>query len=216
MSRATKPLKRRLGNREPKRKFYILCEGRNTEPTYFDALKRICRDALIHIEIEGGVGVPLTLADKAVAKARSLGISGGRRKKRDSFELNDEVWICFDCDEHPRISDAIQKCDGSGVKVAYSNPCFEIWLIIHLCDFNRPDTRDQVQNFLGQLCPEYQKKSGKVVDCDKIIETISDAEMRGVALVKRREEEGNPLGRPCSTVWRLTTAIRQAAQDFKK
>ena len=51
----------------------------------------------------------------------------GSRRSKDSFEENDQVWAVFDRDEHPRFDEAIALCDGHGVLVGRSNPCFELW-----------------------------------------------------------------------------------------
>ena len=86
-------------------------------------------------------GVPDTLATKAAELARKLGLLPGRRKAKNSFEENDEVWAVFDRDEHPNFDQAIDRCRRAGVRVARSNPCFELWLILHEKDYDRPDDR---------------------------------------------------------------------------
>jgi hypothetical protein len=56
----------------PKRRFILYCESKNTEPNYFDALKSVCDGKLIKIEPIGGVGVPNTIADRAIERAKLL------------------------------------------------------------------------------------------------------------------------------------------------
>ena len=74
-------------SREPKRRFILFYEGENTEPQYFNALKRIHTDALIRVEVVPGVGVPMTIAEKVIERAKfeNLGRSQG---VNDSFEEN--------------------------------------------------------------------------------------------------------------------------------
>ena len=88
-------LKRRRPIREPKRRFIVFCEGKNTEPAYFRALQRVYRDALVEIEMIGGVGVPYTIATAAKAKAQKLGLVRRSRRALNSFEERDEVWTRF-------------------------------------------------------------------------------------------------------------------------
>ena len=69
-------------NREPKQRFILFCEGENTERQYFNAFKWIHTDALIRVEIVPGVGVPMTIAEKVIERAKfeNLGRSRGGGK----------------------------------------------------------------------------------------------------------------------------------------
>lgn len=57
-------LRRRKGVIAAKRKFFLFCEGLNTEPAYFIALKRIFPGTIIEIKPVGGE--PKAVADGAV------------------------------------------------------------------------------------------------------------------------------------------------------
>ena len=118
-------LRRGKYQREPKRRFILFCEGKNTESEYFRAIGRTCTGALIDLEIVPAAGVPFTIAEKAVARARSEGLILRRRRKMSSFEEADQVWAVFDRDEHPRYNEAVTLCEQTGIHVARSNPCFE-------------------------------------------------------------------------------------------
>jgi RloB-like protein len=205
-------LRRRGPRREPKRRFIVFCEGARTEPAYFAALRRTCADALIEVQTIAPAGVPYTLAQSAAERARELGLSRSSRKALDSFEERDEVWAVFDRDEHPRYMDAVGLCEAVGVGVGRSNPCFEVWLILHEGDFDRPDDRHAVQVHLRAVRPEYDPAKGKTPDCANLIARVEQAEMRAEAQLARRHAEGSAHGRPSTTVWRLTQAIRSAAQ----
>ena len=184
----------------------LFCEGSNTEPSYFKALKRTCTSALIGVEIVSAAGVPSTIAEKAVERVRSQR-RGGRR---NSFEEPDQVWAVFDRDEHPHFKKAVDLCESNGIYVGRSNPCFELWLILHERDHNRYETRHQMQSILGDLRPEYDTRRGKTPDCEEMISRVEDAEQRAEELLRSRREDGNPYGNPSTTVGRLTRAIRTA------
>lgn len=205
-------LKRRRAIREPKRRFIVFCEGKNTEPAYFRALQRVYRGALVEIEMIGGVGVPYTIATAAKAKAQKLGLVRRSRRALNSFEERDEVWAAFDRDEHPRIDEAVQLCEQFGVGVARSNPCFELWLILHCEDFDKLDDRHAVQAHLKKLRPEYDQKGRKIPNCDDLIICIDAAEKRAAAQLKRRSAEGDRYNRPSTTVGSLTRAINIASK----
>lgn len=210
--RTTSTLKRRGPSREPKRRFTLFCEGKNTEPAYFEAIKHAYPSTQIYVRIERGVGVPHTVAEKAIVFAKSEGLARNSRRKRDSFEEGDEVWAVYDRDEHPRFQEAVDRCEQHGIKVGRSNPCFEVWLILHVLDYDQPNTRHQVQKVLQNLRPDYDKKGSKILDCDDLVSRVQDAEQRGEKQLKRREQGGEPYGNPSTTVGRLCRAIREAHQ----
>ncbi|HVC63708.1 MAG TPA: RloB family protein [Acetobacteraceae bacterium] len=189
----------------------MFCEGRNTEPAYFRSLQRTVANALIDLVIVPAAGVPYTLAERAVARAREIGIAGRSRRNRDSYEEKDEVWAVFDRDQHPRYDEAVALCERNQIGAARSNPCFEVWLILHESDFDRPDDRHAVQAHLCRLRPEYDATGSKLPNCADLIARIEEAERRAEAQLGRRTEEGAAFGRPSTTVFRLTRAIREAA-----
>ena len=83
-------------------------------------------DIRIHDDTLGSA--PLTLV-KAAANARA-------RHGQDQSEI-DEVWCLFDIEwpqNHPNLKEAIALAKKSNVKVAVSNPCFELWLLLHFQD----------------------------------------------------------------------------------
>ena len=184
----------------------MFCEGKNTEPAYFGAIRRVYRDTLISMEIVPAVGVPYTIAEKAVEHLQK------QRRKKDSFEKNDQVWAIFDKDEHPRFDDAVALCEQHGVHVGRSNPCFELWLVLHEKDHDRTENRHEMQKILESLRPEYDQDSGKTPDCDEMINRVEDAEERSERQLQNREQGGRPHGNPSTTVGRLTRTIREAAK----
>ena len=210
------PIRRQRLRRKPKRRFVLFCEGKKTEPTYFAALKQTWTGALISVETRPGVGVPMTIAMEAVEFAESKGLTRSSRRKKNSFEKKDEVWAVFDRDEHPNFDDAVRLCQDNGVGVARSNPCFELWLILHETDYDRPNHRNDVQRALKGLRPEYDNHRRKVPDCNDMVARVELAEARGKVLVERREEEGVPHGNPSTTVGMLTEAIRIANESARR
>ena len=199
----TPSLERRKAVRDPKRRFTIICEGENTEPAYFTALQAAFPD--VRIEIDPAAGTPMTIANRAAKLAKQRG------KEVDSFAKNDEIWAVFDRDLHPNHAEAVGLCDAKHVGVARSNPCFEVWLILHFTEFERPDDRHAVQRHFETLCPDYDKNKGKRPDCGRFIDKLEEAERWAERQLFRRDAEGNPYGAPSTTVFRLTQAIKHAA-----
>jgi RloB-like protein len=183
----------------------------NTEPGYFDALKRSRKSALIDVEIQPS-GAPKTIAEKAVERAKSEGLAkSAKARPKNSFESRDQVWAVFDRDEHDSFDMAIELCARNGVHIGRSNPCFEVWLILHEEEFHRPDDRHQVCRHLGLLRPEYDPNAAKTCDWPKLLERVEIAEQRASRQLLERAKEGDPFGRPSTTVGALVAAIRDAA-----
>jgi hypothetical protein len=198
-------LKRRAASRAPKVKITIVCEGRLTEPEYFEKLARHC-GALI--AIEKAAGVPMSVVDKAI------GLLPKKRGKRvDSFSERDQFWAVFDKDAHPRVDEAINKAEAAGIGIGYSNPCFELWLVLHYKDCNRPVHRHEIQAELCKLMPDYDPKRSKSVAFDSIKDAVELAESRGRTLEHNRVAEGNSRGNPSTTVFKLTSQIRTCGRS---
>lgn len=199
--------------RIPKRRFYLFCEGGKTEPEYFRAIKQRYRHSLIELVTVGAIGVPLTVATEAIKKKAEISRKI-RGEEKSSFEKNDEVWVVFDRDDHPHYRESIRRCIAKGVLVGRSDPCFELWLLLHHVNYDKLDGRVVVQRELEKHCTEYNHNNHKMVDCEKIIEKVDDAEKRAALQLRKRKDEGDELGGPSTTVGRLTSSIRAAAQRF--
>jgi hypothetical protein len=54
--------------------------------------------------------------------------------RRGRGRPHDQVWCVFDRDEHPNFAKAIDLADRHGINLAISNPCLELWVILHFED----------------------------------------------------------------------------------
>ena len=187
--------------KKPKKKIFLVCEGANTEPLYFEALHRSgVKRNLFQLVPLGGEGVPSTLLAKA------LNIKKGRDRS-NSFAENDEIWIVFDRDEHPCYFDTINRCRDAKLNAAYSNPCFEYWLILHFEDFNSPVGRGAVQKRLERLAASYSIKGTKQCSFDDLKDGVASAVARAQVGRKKRLEEGDEFGPPSTNVDLLVSEI---------
>lgn len=203
-------LKRRPSRRDPKKKFIIYTEGRNTEPGYLEALQRLHEGALIDIEIIGAAGVAATVANSAIEKKKDI----NRQSKRSSYSKNDEVWALFDKDGHPLVWESITRCGQHGVQVGFSNPCFEVWLLLHYEYYDRPGSNKDAEKRLKQVCPDYDPDKGKMLDFHAIMDRVPDAENRAENQERTRVAEGNVREGPYTTVYHLTRSLREAVKSF--
>jgi hypothetical protein len=193
-----KELRRRTASRPERKTVLIFCEGEASEPDYINAVKRlpqVQRNVAVNIEIDPGQGVPLTLVERAAA-----------RMKADA-EI-DECWCVFDVEwprHHPNLERAFQIAKANGIHLAVSNPCFELWLILHF--------RDQTA-FLDNRAAESLSKSldgraKKRIDGAKYLPLRADASRRAASLVSQhhRNQTAFPDDNPSSTMYQLLAAI---------
>jgi hypothetical protein len=122
--------------RELRKTFLIICEGKNTEPLYFKGFPVPSNVVLT----EGGCHTKTALVDYAL-EVRTNEIYAGR-----------EVWCVFDFDITPEekttqredFNRAIEKAEGSGLKVAWSNDAFELWFVLHYDNLETALTREEL------------------------------------------------------------------------
>ena len=147
-------LRRRPPFRAPLPRVLIVCEGTRTEPAYFRETRHLNR-SLIDLEIRPG-GVPKTLVERAVALKQSAA-KEAKSQKDDNLSY-DSVWCVFDIDEHPFVPEAKQKAKDNNIEVAISNPCFELWVLLHYRDQRAHIDRSSVQSECRKYIPGYDKE----------------------------------------------------------
>lgn len=201
---STRPLKRKVATRRPRKTLVVFCEGERTEPEYLDALKRqpsVREVAAVDLRVETGRGgsVPRTLVGMA-ADARSRVI--------DVEAEIDEFWCVFDVEwprNHPGLEEAIQQARANGIKLAVSNPCFELWLILHFQDRGAWLDNNQARRLRRQL----DGSGDKGLDAAKYMFLAADATRRAAELDRRHLRDGTvfPHDNPSSGMHRLLAAV---------
>ncbi|MYF37113.1 MAG: RloB domain-containing protein [Synechococcus sp. SB0678_bin_12] len=206
-------LSRKAPDKDPATIMIVVTERKKTEPVYLETFKKtLPRESVFRLELEivPGVGVPMTVVNRAIQKLENL------KNSQESLSEKDSVWAMFDRDEHPKFDEAKYKAKREGVHLAVSNPCFEIWGIYHYQDWEGPIGRDQCQKRLEELCPSYDRKSGKIFeDQDIIKDKYCDAIRRAEKSLDSREQEGDPEGNPSTSVHRLINAILSKVKELK-
>lgn len=191
--------------RTRKKRFLVYCEGRETEPTYFRGLIQFLRSQLIEIEIGDEQKDPKGLVELAKAK-RDQAKRAAKREKDDSL-LYDEVWCVFDVDRHTRLPDAVQQAAACSISLAISNPCFELWILIHFRDQWAYISGNEAQSVVRRFIRDYEKK----VDYTWIAGKGAAAIERAITMDRRAKEGGNKLVNPTTGVWRLVTELCKLA-----
>jgi hypothetical protein len=112
------------------RLFVIATEGEETEKQYFEDLmsKDWYSNPRVIIEV-------LERSSSASNPKRILKLLDERAKKT-GLKFDDELWLVIDRDKQSwtieEIAQVAQVCLQKGYYLAISNPCFELWLLLHI------------------------------------------------------------------------------------
>lgn len=155
-------------------------------------------------------GVARTVAERAIERVNALRRRERGRRGVSSYEESDQVWAVMDRDHHPEFENVIAMCRARGVEVARSNPCFELWLVLHLDDFDKPINSRDIQARLHELLPQYHHRQSPKPSFDSLLDKVPDAEQRAARQLEARVAERDPFGNPSTTAGCLTQAIREA------
>jgi hypothetical protein len=198
----SRQLRRRAARRAPLARILIVCEGRVTEAFYFDALRKELRATLIEIEVDDKGGVPLTLVNRAVAKRQESQREAGREE--DENLLYDQVWCVFDIDEHPNLEVARRKAAANDIMIADSNPCFELWGVLHYQARTASAQRGEVRKLLKRHLPRYKKE----LPYEQLSTRYSEAVTRAKELNRRCQIGLCPSGNPSTKAYQLCEVLR--------
>ena len=206
-------LRRRRSFRKPLARFLIVCEGKVTEPVYFDDIRRMER-GIIELEIVPG-SVPKDVVERAVDMKKQSERDAKRRQ--DENLRYDSVWCVFDIDEHPFVPEAKQQAHANAINLAVSNPCFELWFLLHFQDQTAHIDRHKVQHMCRQHMPGYQKEP----PCDVLRPHQVEATERAIQLENWQESRENAgstfrTRRHISTGRRCNTCVVSICQATKR
>lgn len=133
---------------EPKRRYFIACEGKKTEYQYFKGLIEYRNEIGIHPLIE-----IIPLQHEKNTGSNPLGIYKEATEtinKADNFFEGDFLCLIADRDRHSFTEvqfDKLVAADSKNeIRLIISNPCIEFWLLLHLCDCKEFDIEKIMEN----------------------------------------------------------------------
>jgi hypothetical protein len=163
---------RRGGGQRDARLFVIAAEGGVTEKQYFEGLRehQVIDPRRVRIEV---------IEDADGTRSAPQHVLSRMNEFRQRYYLNDaldQLWLVIDVDHWsapahvPSLSQVIQAARQKGYFVAVSNPCFELWLLLHFTD-DVSEIRVQEEprascgrcvERLRQICGSYDKSKLQV------------------------------------------------------
>ena len=188
-SRRQGSLAREVNTRRTIQTVLVVCEGKETEPNYFNGF----RVATLNVKAVGIGSGPLGVVNEAI-----------RLSKQEEY---DNCWCVFDRDDTPAdvFNKAIDKARRSGMDVAYSNPSFELWFLLHFeycdCVLDRHQYCIKLENHLGI---PYRKN---LKDMHRKLHAYQATAIQRAGQLYSQYDGKQHLAaancRPCTTVFRL-------------
>ena len=197
--------RRRHERKRPQRYILrVLSEGKVTEPSYLSAWARRNRQS-VGIKLDDTGMTPDALVHRAKQYLKD------RRPRRADPDF-DEIWCVFDKDAHPNLAQAINEAGQSEIEVVVSNPCFELWLVLHAREQTAWIDRHAVQRLASTLGLADGKRI-PVTARQALVEGFETARQRARALDERHAGNGSPpRENPSTDVWRLVDRLRNVPE----
>ena len=213
--RFTRVEQKRKTNIRNKRKYYlIVCEGKATEPNYFEGLKQDLPNGVItsyQIDIEGTGRNTESLLKEALRL----------KEEYQNYQSRpvDRLWVVFDRDSFSanNFNSVIQRCKENIPEIgcAWSNEAFELWYLLHFQYYknamSRKDFKGLIENNLRPFLGEdfrYEKNSEQMYAVLKKHGSRGNAIRNAKRLAESYGERRDYANHnPCTMVWVLVEEL---------
>jgi len=141
------PKPRKENSRAVRQRILILCEGRETEPLYFNGIKTEKRkdNPLSALRI--------VVYDTRINTGKELVLLAKELKEEAKREKNeyDAIWVVIDRDGYTKHPQAFNQARANEIQIAFSSISFEYWFLLHFIKTTKPFTKsDEVIKHLKQ------------------------------------------------------------------
>ncbi len=189
-------IRRKQNIRNFRKRLCIFCEG-ITEANYFRYLAR-----------RNGVFVYI----KSLGEGPKAIIKEILKKKSSSVNEFDEFWVVFDKDNvsYNNFNSAIFEANSHNINVAYSIPCFELWLLLHFKLVERNLSKNGVYKMLDYefnqfFGKRYEKNTPQIGEL--LFDKISIAIKNGTYLDNLWKDKKFASHNPSTTAYGLVLSI---------
>ncbi len=177
----------------------IASEGKDTERIYFKALAKEYANPRVHVHIlDRCEGEKNNSSPEHVLKQLNDYI------EQYALEADDELWLVVDRDRwtEAMLSSVALKCKNNDyIHLALSNPCIELWLLLHLVDVISLTPKEQQQWLMNKkrsknadpylkvlLRQEMGSYHEATYDAQMLIANVEEAIVRARALDKNPKD----------------------------
>lgn len=204
-------------------RYYIFCEGEQTEPNYFSGFKRyieenpIYRDSVL-IQIEPCASETMRIIGKAEEYIRKNNIKKG------------QIWCVYDKDSFPssdfnaveeRAENLNKFNNNLQFNTAWSNECIEIWFILHFDNYVSNNHRREYIKYLNKKFKEknvgkYQKNLKNIFDILLNEGNPKLAIRYAKKIIIENNGKSSAMIAPCTTVYKLVEELAKfLPEDIK-
>ena len=185
--------------------YLIITDAEQTEKNYFEGIKNSIPDSLkndLQIKI---------YSNKALVKI--IDFAAEQRNKDERFR---NIWLVFDRDEVKNFDKLIEVAKKNKMNVAWSNPCFEIWLMSYFKNLeNIPNSKKCCETFekifKENTGKKYKKSEVKIYNilCENGDEdkAIQRAREKYHQIRKEYSQPSKMIG--CTTVYKLVEELKK-------
>lgn len=188
--------------------YLIICEGKQTEPNYFEGLKR-----RLNQRYEDRINIVPYIKVKGTGMNTESLVKYAQKIVNQSYKMYGQVWVVFDKDEYSdeQFNNAIKLNEYNS---AWSNPNFEVWILSHFKKLNKSMTKDET---LKQVTKEFSKVGlGEYKKNDKELFTKISGEGKMERAIKNCEEVYELMRGQTPASSNPTTTVFMLVNDLKE
>lgn len=208
---------RKKESKSPKKIYLIACEGECTEPNYIKGLVK-------HQKEKGKIAFGTEIKFSHHSHSDPYGVLQDllNTTNLDSF---DELWIVIDRDEvelkdkgfggHSKenFNKALEESQNKNVSVACSNPCFELWILLHFEYRDTACTREEIQKkalekvntILGK--DKQIKKVDELKSIEKLYDLLKDKVDVAIKNANKLKENESKKQNPSTGMFKLLESL---------
>jgi hypothetical protein len=150
-------------------RYYIFCEGQQTEPLYFTGFKKLIEENPIYKD--------MVLIEIEPCQAETMRVIGRAEEyvKKNKIDKG-QIWCVYDKDSFPanRFNGVVERAESLNKEnpdlqyhTAWSNECIEFWFILHFSYYTANNHRIEYISFLNDKFKElgigkYQKNMSEI------------------------------------------------------
>lgn len=147
-------------------RYYIFCEGQQTEPLYFATFKKLIEENPVYKD--------MVLIEIEPCQAETMRVIGMAEEyvKKNKIKKG-QIWCVYDKDSFPAehfngVVERAEKLNKENLELQYhtawSNECIEFWFLLHFTYYISNNNRDEYSGFLDKKFKElgldgYKKKN---------------------------------------------------------
>lgn len=200
----------RAGKRIENRFIFIVSEGECTEPNYFKKINVELRFSGVSIKAPK---FPETDAISLVTRAINI---KENKECNISLKRGDEIYCAYDVDENKDedLDTAKRLAEANKIKILLSNPCFEIWILLHYERTAKTYQREDLYIEVKKHIKNYEK-------CMEIYPLLKDKQHFAIENAKMLNSIHNEKGislscRACNPSTQVFQLIEHINKDILK